>query len=84
MCCCRATRIPGASQIEVLHDAPGGGFLVTLVDPEGFPVNLMYGQSPAEAGKVPEKLILNFEDEKPRLRNFQRFKPGPAAVHKVG
>ena len=84
MCRCRATRVPGSGQIEEIHDAPGGGFIVTVVDPEGFPVNLMYGQTPAEAGRVPEKLTLNFEEEKPRLRNFQRFQLGPAAVHKVG
>lgn len=80
----RAAQISGASQIQELKDAPGGGYQVTLTDPEGFPLNLMYGQTPVERGKVPENLVLNFETEKPRLRSFQRFQPGPAAVHKVG
>ena len=43
----------------------------------------MFGQKPAEKGAVPEKLTINYEEEKPRIRKFQRFTPGPAAVHKV-
>ncbi|BAE56786.1 Glyoxalase/Bleomycin resistance protein/Dihydroxybiphenyl dioxygenase [Aspergillus flavus] len=62
----------------------GGGFLVTLTDPEEFPVNLMFGQKPAEKGAIPEKLTINYEEEKPRIRKFQGFTPGPAAVHKLG
>jgi len=58
--------------------------MVTLIDPEGFPVNLMYGQTPAKAGPMPSSLVLNTESEKPRARKFQRFQPGPAAVHKLG
>lgn len=58
--------------------------MVTLTDPEGFPINLMYGQKPAERGPMPEILTTNYEVEKPRVAKFQRFKPGPAAVHKVG
>lgn len=57
--------------------------MVTLTDPEGFPVNLIYGQKAAEKGKYPDKLAVNYEDEKPRIRRFLRFQPGPAAVHKV-
>lgn len=57
--------------------------MVKLIDPEGFPVNLMHGQTPAEKGKYPEKLAINYETDKPRIRKFQRFEPGPAAVHKV-
>ncbi|KAK6815988.1 hypothetical protein P875_00127896 [Aspergillus parasiticus SU-1] len=79
-----ASQLPTASDIQELSDAPGGGFLVTLTDPEGFPVNLMFGQKPAEKGAIPEKLTINYEEEKPRIRKFQRFTPGPAAVHKLG
>lgn len=79
----KAAKLEGAGPIESLDDAPGGGFMVSLVDPEGFPINLMYGQQKAETGILPEKLILNYELDTPRLREFQRFKAGPAAVHKV-
>ena len=81
--CGRASKISGASQITELSDAPGGGSMITLVDPEGYPVNLIHGSTPAEIGKLPEKMVVNTESEKPRKRQFQRFQPGPAAVHKV-
>jgi hypothetical protein len=57
--------------------------MVTLTDPEGFPMNLVFGQTPATPGTYPEKLEINDETEKPRVRRFLRFQPGPAAVHKV-
>ena len=69
--------------IVKMEDAPGGGSIVTLADPEGFPINLVYGQAPGEARAMPEKILLNDEVDKPRVRKFSRFKPGPAAVHKV-
>jgi hypothetical protein len=57
--------------------------MLTLTDPEGFPVNLIYGQTPAETGTLPERLVFNYETDKPRVRSFLRFEKGPAAVHKV-
>lgn len=79
----RGARIPGATKIEKLTDAPGGGSRVTIFDPEGFPVNLVFGQEKAETGNLPQKLIYNWEQDKPREGAFQRFSTGPAAVHKV-
>ncbi|KOC10384.1 trihydroxytoluene oxygenase [Aspergillus flavus AF70] len=79
-----ASQRPTASDIQELSDVPGGGFLDTLTNPEEFPVNLMFGQKPAEKGAIPEKLTINYEEEKPRIRKFQGFTPGPAAVHKLG
>lgn len=66
-----------------MKDAPGGGYILTFTDPENIPVNLIFGQSPAEPKEYPEKLIINHENDKPRVLKFQRFDPGPAAVHKV-
>lgn len=66
-----------------MKDAPGGGHMLTVIDPEGFPLNLIFGQTPAATGTYPEKLVLNYEAEKSRVLKFQRFNPGPAAVHKV-
>ncbi len=79
----RASKLPGAGPIEDLSDAPGGGKMITLRDPEGFPMNLMHGASSAAVGAYPDSIIPNTEIEKPRKRAFQRFKPGPAGVHKV-
>lgn len=69
--------------IEEMKDAPGGGHIASILDPEGFPVNFIYGQTPAQPQDMPEKLLFNDESTKPRARKFQRFEPGPAAVHKV-
>ncbi|KAI6835296.1 hypothetical protein KC340_g5537 [Hortaea werneckii] len=83
----KAAALPGASEIQEMPEAPGGGHLVTLQDPEGFPVNVMYGQTPPtqrETDELPQKVILNDETDKPRVRQFNRFRPGPAAVHKLG
>lgn len=67
-----------------MSDAPGGGHIVTIQDPEGFPVNFIYGQAPLEEDReMPEKLLVNFEEDKPRQKRFQRYEPGPAAVYKV-
>ncbi|OZJ04421.1 hypothetical protein BZG36_02923 [Bifiguratus adelaidae] len=79
-----AANLPGATTIEELTDTPGGGHIVTVTDPARFPVNFIHGQTPVQGGDVPPKLIVNYEQEKPRKRAFQRFEPGPAAVHKLG
>ncbi|KAK6087309.1 glyoxalase [Seiridium cupressi] len=80
----KVAKIEGGGEIQKLDDSPGGGSLVTVHDPEGFPVNFIYGQEPAEVGQLPTKLVVNYETEKPRVREFQRFDAGPAAVHKLG
>ncbi|KAF3214665.1 hypothetical protein TWF106_009022 [Orbilia oligospora] len=81
----RASKL-GNSPIIELKQAPGGGHMTTVHDPEGFPVNFIYGASPRpQPKKKPlEALQINDEFSKPRKGAFQRFKPGPAAVHKLG
>ncbi|PKS08385.1 hypothetical protein jhhlp_005329 [Lomentospora prolificans] len=80
----KAAALPGASPIAKL-DAPGGGEVVTLTDPIGFNVFLVYGQTSKEP-EAPElsRLVVNYEDEKPRKGEFHRFKTGPALVHRWG
>jgi hypothetical protein len=80
----RAAKVPGASSISSL-DAPGGGEIVTLTDPAGHKVHLVYGQTPKEKQPMNlQKLVVNYEDQKPRKGKFQRFEPGPAPVHRWG
>ncbi|KAF3391180.1 Metapyrocatechase 2, partial [Talaromyces pinophilus] len=80
----KAAQLPMAGKIQEMKDAPGGGYILTFTDPENIPVNLIFDQSPAEPKGYPEKLIINHENDKPRALKFQRFDPGPAAVHKLG
>lgn len=80
----RAQSIPGATAISEFS-APGGGKTVTLTDPQGFKVHLLHGQTE----RIPEelslkKLVINYEDSKPRKGTFQRFEPGPAPVYRWG
>ena len=75
--------LPNAGEIQELEDAPGRGHLICLIDPCGFPINLIYGQQPREPDDSDKELIYNYESDKYRVRKFQRFTPGPAAVHKV-
>lgn len=80
----KASRIPGASTISKL-DAPGGGVSITLTDPVGHLVHLVHGiQEKEPEPKDLQKLVVNYEDDKPRIGRFQRFKMGPAPVHKWG
>lgn len=79
----RASALGGGVPIEEMKDAPGKGHIVTVNDPEGFPVSLVHGQEPVNSQEPPAKVTSNYVQDKPRIREFLRFKPGPAAVYKV-
>lgn len=77
--------LPKASAVED-SDAPGGGKRVTFRDPvDDFPFHLVYGQTPVEVSVHLPELDYNFPGNKHRAVNrTQRFKKGPAPVHKLG
>ncbi|KAF2179304.1 Glyoxalase/Bleomycin resistance protein/Dihydroxybiphenyl dioxygenase [Zopfia rhizophila CBS 207.26] len=79
-------RIPTASEIYDLADAPGGGKCVTIRDPvDGWPLHLVYGQTLVEPTKEYHYVNFNFPHKKNRGGGeFQRFDKGPANVHKMG
>lgn len=80
----KAARLERASGVEKMEGAPCGGYVVCVEDPEGLPVNLIFGMEPVlDKGNTPKKIVVNYETEKSRVGGFQRFQPGPAAVHKV-
>jgi hypothetical protein len=83
----RVINLPGvkvtSNGIEEMENAPCGGYIASILDAEGFPVSFICGQSPTEPRNMPERLEFNDEKEKPRVRKFVRFAPGPAAIHKV-
>jgi hypothetical protein len=81
-----ASALEGASKIlDLTGIRPGGGKTVTIRDPDGFPINLVHGQTLSEPLAHPEKLLINYEHEKPRVVNkFQRLKEGPCPVHMLG
>ena len=72
----KATKLPNASGIEEL-DGPGGGSVVTLPDPKGHNVLLIYGQETASGEESPPEIVQNTARGKPRKGEFHRFKHGP-------
>lgn len=82
----KAQKSFGASAISVLDDHPGGGEQVTLEDPMGHPVHLIFGwQEKKPQPTNLEKLTVNYKDDKSRKGRFQRFQRGtPVPVHRWG
>jgi catechol 2,3-dioxygenase-like lactoylglutathione lyase family enzyme len=78
-----AARLEGASAIEPL-DGPGGGQRVRLHDPDGYPVEVVYGRAPAEAITPQRALPYNTGSERRRLNQLQRVPRGPARVKRLG
>ncbi|KAI1336012.1 Glyoxalase/Bleomycin resistance protein/Dihydroxybiphenyl dioxygenase [Xylariaceae sp. FL0016] len=79
--------LPKATKIYELTDAPGGGKCVTFYDPvDGFPMHLVHGQQTVPMLDLPlPHEAVNYPTEKNRQPGrFQRFKKGPAPVHKLG
>jgi hypothetical protein len=87
----RATQIGLTSILP--HNGPGGGKMVTVKDPNGFDISFIYGQTL----RIPDAeqhidlrlshdldLVTNTAYEKARKGKFQRFRPGPSKVHKLG
>ncbi|KAK4959169.1 hypothetical protein LTR10_003968 [Elasticomyces elasticus] len=81
----KASRLPSSNgKIQHLH-GPGGGWGVTLTDPAGHKVHLIHGwQEEAAESKDLQKLVVNFEDDKPRKGKFVRLETGPAPVYRWG
>jgi len=80
-----ATKLPNATPIHD-SDTPGGGKRVTFYDEiDKFPFHLVYGQSSVEIAETFPELAYNFPTVKHRpVNQTQRFKKGPAPVHKLG
>ncbi|RFU27197.1 NAD(P)H oxidase (H(2)O(2)-forming)/Kynurenine 3-monooxygenase, partial [Scytalidium lignicola] len=85
----KASKLEGASSV-IPYDGPGGGRIVTISSPSGTKIHVIWG---VEERPAPEKVVsatevhrgpYNTALEKFRKGEFQRFKLGPAMVHKLG
>lgn len=65
-------------------DAPGGGHVVVLADPDGHRVEVIAGQVPAPPQPVPEREAWNTAATRARLRRTKRVDAGPAHVVRLG
>jgi catechol 2,3-dioxygenase-like lactoylglutathione lyase family enzyme len=79
----RLARIPGASRIEA-SPWPGGGLRVRLVDPSGFCVEAIAGQSAASALPHRAPLPFNSVDATVRVNDTQRPPTGAPEVIRLG
>ncbi|KAK5722041.1 hypothetical protein LTR17_014477 [Elasticomyces elasticus] len=85
----RVSHQPCASKIVRMSDAPGGGSILSLTDPEG-----LFGELDARTAANGSRDSAAESDLQRRhgkaracrakVRQFNRFIPGPAAVHKLG
>lgn len=64
--------------------APGGGKIVRLTDPDGFPIEVVAGQTPSATLPVARKLHHNDGDTKDRVGEALRFPFGPSQVKRLG
>ncbi|KAK1751478.1 glyoxalase family protein [Echria macrotheca] len=86
----KTCQLPGASPVSENPPACGGGSRVTLSSPSGTVMHVVWGAEERPAPVKPESSTeihkggFNTALQKTRKGEFQRFKLGPAMVHKLG
>ena len=65
-------------------DAPGGGKIIRLTDPDGVCVEVVAGQTGREESHPPADARHNNAADYPRQRESIRLKPGPSHVVRLG
>lgn len=65
-------------------DAPGGGYVVRLTDPNGHAVEVVAGQAPATPLPLRQNAPHNTAQDKTRVRETIRLAEGPANVVRLG
>ena len=78
----RIAAIDGAA-VEA-NDAPGGGLIARLEDPDGLPVDLVYGMERPAAIAPPSRQPLNLGEERRRLGERVAYKQAPGFVKRLG
>ncbi len=65
-------------------DAPGGGKVVRLADPDGYGVEVVAGQENGPPTPLAPDPLHNSATARPRLRQSLRLAPAPADVRRIG
>ena len=65
-------------------DAPGGGMVARLTDPDGFTIEAVAGQTPAQPVALPGRAPWNEGGAYPRRNDFRRTERGPSHVQRLG
>ncbi|HEX2590393.1 MAG TPA: VOC family protein [Rhizomicrobium sp.] len=71
------------TKVEPL-DAPGGGSVVRLTDPDGFTVEVVAGQAMSNAATFDARAPWNHAEDRARFRAVKRVSGGPAHVLRLG
>jgi catechol 2,3-dioxygenase-like lactoylglutathione lyase family enzyme len=79
----RISRSDGASDIEDL-DAPGGGKRVRLTEPNGYQIEVIFGQEQQQEIAVPRFGINTAAARDSRLGELTRIERGPSHVKRLG
>lgn len=86
----KAKVLPGA-KLSSLHDAPGGGEMITFDRADDTQFHVLFGQTERNINPISAPSAIhesvgpaNTPFEKPRKGKFQRFHEGPALIHKLG
>lgn len=66
------------------NDAPGGGLVARLHDPDGLPVELVYGLDKPAAITPPKRQPLNFGEQRRRLGERVSYQGAPGSVKRLG
>jgi catechol 2,3-dioxygenase-like lactoylglutathione lyase family enzyme len=78
-------RLATAEQVTISPlNAPGGGCVLTLTDPDGHRIEVVAGQIPAEPLALANAPPHNDAHEKDRVRAALRLRSGPASVVRLG
>jgi catechol 2,3-dioxygenase-like lactoylglutathione lyase family enzyme len=65
-------------------DAPGGGSVVRLTDPDGFQIEVIAGRTPVDRIAAPVRTPTNDAYGTPRLDALKRLARGPSHVKRLG
>ncbi len=65
-------------------DAPGGGWLARLTDPDGITVEVVAGQTMADPLPIPQAITWNEGQGHQRIARFRRTAIGPSTVQRLG
>lgn len=78
-----AATLEGASSVQKL-EAPGGGHVVRLTDPDGYRIEIVHGREKLAALPVQTALGVNRGSERQRMGSVHRPPPGPSLVKRIG
>ena len=79
----KISKADGASAIEEL-DEPGGGKRVRLTEPNGYQIEVVFGQAATEEIEVPRFGINTAAARESRLGELTRIERGPSHVKRLG